>query len=396
MNKRFQRVFLDYASTTPVDKRVFNKMKPFFDLNFGNPSAVYNEGLIANEALLGSRNTIARICGVKNHEVIFTSSGTEANNLIILGSINGRKISKKERPKEIMISEIEHPSLIEPAKIIQNEKLAKVHILEVKEDGIINLEQFSKKLNKNIFLISVILANNEIGVINPLREIGSIVKKFKNKLGRSFDEPPFIHTDASQAPNFMDISLDRLSVHAMTIDASKIYGPKGAGCLIKKSYVPISPLMYGGGQEFNLRPGTENVANIVGLAEALRISQLEKDKFSARMLKLQNHFLSSIKNKFPSAIINGSLKNRLPNNVNVCFKNLNSEFAVIQLDEKGLSCSATTSCKGLSDDVSSYVVKALHKKDQVDCSKSSLRFTMGRKTTKKEIDFAIKVLFDII
>ena len=406
MKKRFKRVFLDYASTTPVDGKVFKKMKPYFHKNFGNPSASYNEGILANQAISKARQDIATICGVKDHEVIFTGSGTEANNLLFFGSIKAAATEDHLKEKwannqlEIMVSEIEHPSVIEPVKNLEKENKATINFLEVREDGIINLDLLSKSLNENTFLISVILANNEIGTINPIREISSIVKKYKNKLGRSFDEPPYIHTDASQAPNFLDIHMDRLGVHAMTIDSSKIYGPKGAGCLIKKSYVPLSSIMYGGGQESNLRPGTENVPQIIGMSEALQIAQKQKDDFSKKMKNLQNYFISQIKNKFPVAKINGSIKNRLPNNVNFCIEGLNSEFAVIQLDELGVACSAATSCKGLSEDFSSYVVDSLYKTQEKNgaskCGQSSLRFTFGRGTTKRDIDFAIKALSDII
>ncbi len=402
MMRRIKRAFLDYASTTPVDKRVLKSMMPYFSKNFGNASTYYQEGLVANNALEEARKNIAQVLGVKNHEIIFTASGTESNNLLIKGLLHGIKDESNiafqdwiNKTFEIITTEIEHPSIIEQLHEI-DQKDATVKYLQVSEKGLINLADLEKLLNEDTLLISVILVNNEIGTVQPIREISSMVKKFKNKIGRRFDEPPFIHTDASQAPYYYDLKIDKLGIHALTIDGSKIYGPKGVSCIIKKAYVPLRPIIQGGGQEFGLRPGTENVPLIVGLSKALEIAQKNHKLNFDKAKKLQDYFIKEISLKIPTAKVNGSLKKRSPNNVNICIKNLNSEFAVIQLDELGVACSATTACKGNSSDPRSYVVDAIYKSTELDCGKSSLRFTFGKDTKKSDIDFAIKCLSGII
>lgn len=396
-----KRVFLDYAATTPVDKEVFKVMKPYFSDKFANPIAFYKEGLKTGRAIDQARLIVAKITGVKKEEVIFVSSGTEADNLAITGVLAGLKKggtssnlfeSWKGIKPHIISSEIEHPAILETCHNAQESEKAEVTFLKVTENGLVNLFDFRKSLKENTFLVSVMMVNNEIGTIQPIKDLSREIKKYKNKIGRSPHEPPYLHTDASQAPCFLNINLDRLGVDLMTLDGSKIYGPKGVGCLIKKSYVPMSSILFGGSQEFSLKPGTHNVPNIIGLAKALEIANQRKEKDSLEISILQKYFIEQMQKCFPGAVLNGSSKKRIPNNVNFCFPSLNSEFAVIQLDEAGVSCSAMSACKNTSDNASSYVVEALGK----NCGQSSLRFSLGRTTRKKEIDFVLKALKEII
>jgi cysteine desulfurase len=243
-------------------------------------------------------------------------------------------------------------------------------------------------------------ANNEIGTINPIKEISKVVRKFKKD---NQTEMPYVHTDASQAAHYLDMNLSALNIDLLTIDASKLYGPKGIGLLYKKSHVEIEPLMFGGGQENGLRPGTENVAAIVGLCESLMIAESLKIKESARIKKLRDYFISHVL-KISDCTLNGSLEYRLPNNINICFKGMNAEYAVFLLDAAGFCVSSVTSCLNLSEESSSYVIDALQppgqdsKKNEKNnkCSSSSLRITLGRSTQKKEISSLLKVLPDII
>jgi len=302
----------------------------------------------------------------------------------------------KSQKINFITSTIEHPAIVEPLNFLDTQKKINLIKIPVLESGKINFKEFKQALNPDTLLVTFILANNEIGVIQSIRKIKSEIKKFKNELGRRFDEPPFLHTDASQAPLYLDINLDRLGADMMTLDGSKINGPKGIGCLIKKSYIPMGNILYGGGQESGLRPGTENVPLIVGFATALELAGQKQSARFEKVKKLQDYFLEQIeiklKNKNSKIKINGSIKDRLPNNVNICVPGLNSEFAVIQLDEKGIACSAMTACKNISENSTSYVVDALG----YNCGQSSLRFTFNETNTKKEIDFAIKALSDII
>jgi cysteine desulfurase len=236
------------------------------------------------------------------------------------------------------------------------------------------------------------LANNEIGTIFPVRDISRVIHKFKKELGKEKKSYPYLHTDASQSPNYMDININRLGIDMMSLDGSKIYGPKGSGVLIKKSYVQIDSISFGGSQEFGLRSGTENLPLIYGFYLALKKTLEIQEQESVRIINLQKYFILKIQNYFPEIKINGSVEKRLPNNINICVPNINAEFTVIKLDHLGISCSSMTACRNMTDVSSSYVVESLGEK----CGESSLRFTMGRETKKSDIDRVIKSLSKII
>jgi cysteine desulfurase len=403
MNQRNKRVFLDYASTTPFDKDVLKKVIKILKRDFHNASAFYTEGEQVSTILEYAREKVARLTSSKPDEVIFTASGTEADNLAVTGLVKSIKTNDsgffdfwKDKTPHIITSEIEHPAILETCRALERDGLAEVTYLPVLENGRIDTSKIKNYFKPETVLVSIILANNEIGVVQSVRNINSEIKKYKESLNRSFNEPPFLHTDASQAPAFMDISIDKLGAQLMTLDSSKFYGPKGVGCLIRKNHVPLESILFGGGQEGGFRPGTENVAMIVGFAEALEKVQKSREIFSEKMFQLQNYFIEKIETELKplnSEIkINGSLKNRLPNNINICIPGLNSEFAVIQLDEMGIACSAMTACKSSSDEALSYVVDSLG----YDCGTSSLRFTMGYDTKKSDIDFAVEKIKEII
>lgn len=367
MKKR--RIYLDYASTTPLDSRVFKAMQPYLKEDFGNPSALYKEGVTTKQAIGDARKKIADILNVRSEEVYFTGSGTESNNSIVQGV--GRAHSKPH----IITTNIEHPSILEVCKNIEANG-GEVTYVPVEENGIVDPQKIKAALKSNTVLVSVMYANNEIGTIQPLRDISRAIK------ASGFS--PYFHTDASQAANYLDLSFQKLGVDAMTLDASKFYGPKGIGILAMKRSVEVKPLIFGGGQEKGIRSGTENVPAIVGCAEALSIAQKIKDKELARLKKLQHYFFSAVIKKIPNVYINGDTELRLPNNLNICIPGIDAEFAVIKLDHAGIACSAASACLNLSENSYSYVVEALGKHGIV-CRESSLRFTMGRGTTLKDI-----------
>jgi cysteine desulfurase len=391
MFQKTQRIFMDYASTTPTDKRVVREMLPFFTKNFHNASALYKEGVCARNVIDEARKKIAQIVQSKTTEIIFTSSGTESDNLGIVGV--AREILKNLRKEKInfkphvITTNIEHVAVLESFKQLDKEGFD-VTYLPVDEKGLVKDSDVRNVLRPETILVSIMLANNEIGTILPVRQIGVVLDQYKKSENRIKTEYPYLHTDASQAANYLEINIDRLNADLLTLDGSKIYGPKGIGCLVIKSYVPVQPILYGGGHEFGMRPGTENVPLIVGFAKALEITQEIKEKESKRLKVLQKYFLEILSIIVPNAILNGDLENRLPNNINVCIPNINSEFAVIQLDEMGIACAATTACKNLSSGGSSYVIQALGR----NCEKTSLRFTFGRDTTKSEIKKVVSLL----
>lgn len=386
-----KRVYLDYASTTPVDKTVLKKMSRFFNADFYNAQGLYKSAIEVKNFLDQAREDVARVCGVKNNEVIFTGSGTESNNLALIGVIKAfQKIHPNLKPK-IITTEIEHTSIIEPLKYLSTGGVEIVY-LKTLPNGQIDIEEFKKVLDESVVLISVMLANNEIGTLLPVRKISAEIKKFKNKIDRAHFDFPYLHSDASQTPCFLDINVNTVGIDLMTLDGSKIYGPKGAGVLIRKSYVPIENILFGGNQEFGLRPGTENVALIVGFAEALKLANKNHERDSEKLIQLRDYFIDQVLKKFPQAKLNGDRENRLPNNVNFCVIGLHAEFAVIKLSELGVACSSVTACKNISDETRSYVVDALGE----NCGSSSLRFTLGRFTTKGDIDFTLKALEKVL
>lgn len=383
-----KRIFLDHASTTPLDKKVLKKMLPYMKQDFGNPSALYKEGLTTKKAIKESREKIARLLNIRIEEMVFTASGTEADNLAIIGVFNQYKHQFKPH---IITLAIEHPGILEACKYIEQEG-GEVSYIPVDESGIVEPSKIKEALKPTTVLVSVMYANNEIGTIQPVREISRIVKEYREIQSTEF---PYIHTDASQAANYLDLSFQKLGVEMMTLDASKIYGPKGIGLLAVRRAVQLKPIIFGGGQEKGLRAGTENVPSIVGMAEALVAAQTIKEKETDRLTKLRDYFFDSVIKNIPNVSINGDRHSRLPNNVNICIPGIDAEFAVIKLDHAGISCSSASSCMNLSENSYSYVVDALGPRGN-ECRESSLRFTLGRTTTLKDLRLTLSKIQSII
>ena len=381
---------MDYASTTPMDSEVFGVMKKYFSDKFENPSSLYKEGVLIREEVEEARGEASRLLHTRPEEIIFTSGGTESDNLALLGIFEQARLEGIQKP-HIIISSIEHPAIFEVKKEIEK-RGGTVSVISVDEEGILNIEELGDAMTSNTVLVSIMYANNEIGTIQPITKISRTISKWKKTQGKEDRNYPFFHTDASQAPNYLSCDLNALGADMMTLDGSKIYGPKGIGCLIKKHYVKIAPQLIGGGQESGMRAGTENVPSIIGFVHALKKAQETREEESQRLTELRDYFISELLKEFKGSTINGSLEYRMPNNINICIPNMNAEFAVIQLDEKGIACSFMTACKNLDDESSSYVIEALGKKE---CTTSSLRFTLGRQTTKENIDFTIQSLKDI-
>lgn len=383
-----KRIFLDYASTTPVDPNVFAEMKPWFTGRFHNPSALYEEGLTAQRAIENARTEVATLIGARAKEIVFTGSGTESINLALLGLFESCRKNFESRGKipHIITSAIEHPAIIESCREIEN-RGGRVSYITPQENGIIDPRKIREALCAETILVTIMYANNEIGTIQPISEIAKILRNYRAQ-EKSFY--PFFHTDASQTANYIDISVQKSGVDMLTLDGSKIYGPKGVGILYKKEIVHLMPTVFGGGQEKGLRSGTENVPAIVGMAAALRIAVKMKEKESKRVLKLRDYCLSELKKISPQISVNGDWRDRLPNNINICVPKHDAEFMVIQCDAHGLALASVSSCKNLSEKTTSYVIEALP--ERAHCASSSLRITLGRQTTKKDIDTLIFVM----
>ena len=402
-NKKLsKRIFLDYASMTPIDPRVLEKMKECESYFLTNPSALYSEGLKAKDKVTEAKSRIAKVLGTQKETIICTSGGTEGNNLALLGVFEACKT--ENFIPHIITTSIEHPSVLEVCKEIEK-RGGEVTYVPVGENGLINAKDISNAIKSNTVLVSVMYANNEIGTIEPLHEISRVIKDWRHYMSkRHFDienspegtprgRLPYFHTDACQAVLYQELNVMKLGVDMMTMDGIKMYGPRGVGLLYLKNGLPIKPILFGGGQQNGLRSGTENVSGIVGLAYALEIANEMRQNESERLTLIRDYGIEQILKTFPNATLNGSEKNRLPNNINICFPNLDAEFAVISLDVAGISASYSSSCRTLSENSSSYVVSALGKPG---CSSSSLRFTLGRESTKGDIDNLILALQKII
>lgn len=383
---------MDYASTTPVDTEVLRVMTPYFINNFGNASSIHKEGIHAQEALDNSRKNIANILNAKTEEIIFTSGGTESNNLAIFGILNtflNQGINIKNL--HMITSIIEHPSVLEAFKEIEKLGVSVTYINTDKE-GIVNIKDIKNTIQKNTILVSIMYVNNEIGTIQPISEIAKIIRhKRKEKIkSLTSDFPLYFHTDASQAPLYFSIDIVKLGIDMMTLCGQKIYGPKGIGCLYKNKNIKLNSIIKGGAQENGLRAGTENIPLIVGFSKALEIAERNRERESERIVKLQNYFINKLHKEIPQARLNGNKKLRSPNNINIYIPNIDGEFLTIILDDKGISCATRSACKEGDGLQGSYVIDALGYEN--NRSKSSLRFTLGKTNTKKDIDYVIYIL----
>ena len=416
---------MDHAAAAPMDKRVKKAMEPFWMKNFGNPNALYKEGLIARNAVETAREDVAKVLGARAKEIIFTAGGTESDNLAIFGVArgnldiecpSGHSMSKWH----IITTKFEHHAVLNTCKFLEK-KGFEVTYLDVGKEGIVNPKDVAKELKPETILVSIMYANNEIGTVQPIREIAKMIRNFKKKnigsakqnfsrftlprrwrapdASQNFASPrlnatfPLFHTDACQTPGYLDLNVERLGVDLLTINGSKIYGPKGIGLLYVKDGVKLQPLLYGGEQERKLRPGTENVPAIVGLAEALKIADKDREKESARLIKLRDYFIGRLFNEIPKTVLNGHPTQRLPNNINVSLLDAEGESIVLYLDEAGVACSTGSACTSESLEPS-HVILAIGKPHAY--AHGAMRFSLGRSTTKKDIDYVMKVLPDII
>lgn len=375
-------IYLDYAAATPVLPEVLAAMTPFFGDEFYNPSANYLASRNVKNILEEARSSVAQNLGARPSEIIFTAGATEANNLAIHGVMLGNPSAN------IVVSSIEHDAVLAPASNYDC-RLAKVN-----SDGRIDLEDLASKIDENTALVSVMLANNEIGTVEPIIKIAKLVAEERASRKASGNKLPiYLHTDAAQAANYLDVHVSRLGIDLMTLNGGKIYGPKQSGCLFVKSTVALAPLISGGGQERGLRSGTENVAYAVGFAKALELAQASRTLESARLAELQAYFFGELSKTFPEASVNGSTKYRLPNNLHLTIPNQDNERLIFALDEAGIMAAAGSACSASSEEYS-HVLRAIGLDEA--SARSSLRLTMGKSTSRDELDYVISTLASLI
>jgi cysteine desulfurase len=400
-------IYLDNAATTPTDPRAVKAMLPYLGTVYGNAGALHEEGARAKKALSDAREKVARLLQTRREEIIFTSGGTEGDNMAIQGVIQSAKKLGIKNP-HIVTTAFEHSAVFETCRALEARGEASVTYVYPEKDGIISAEKIKKAIKKNTVLVSVMYVQNEIGTIQPIKEISKAIRNLKStkKESRKTKEVadfgfrisdltmyPLFHTDACQAANYLDVCPNHLGVDLLTLAGSKIYGPKGSGVLYVRHGTPIEPIFYGGDQEAGLRPGTEPVYLAVGFAEALKITSDLREKESKKLIGLRDYFITNLLSLSPRISLNGDPKSRSPNNVNICIGGIDNEFFVIQLDSAGIACSTRSACK-TNDDKGSHVILSLGRSEKE--AKESIRFSLGRSTTKKEINYTLGVIEELL
>ncbi len=373
-----KEIYLDHASTTYVRNEVLGVMNKYFQEEYGNPGSFHTIGLRPKRAIAKARELVRDLINAKQvKEIIFTGIGTESVNLAIKG------ISEKYDTGHIITSTIEHEAVTETLYYLEHTKGWDITRVPVDKYGLVNPKDVEDAIRPDTKLVTIMYANNEIGTIQPIEQIGKICRK--NKV--------LFHTDACQAGGVLDLNVENLKVDMMTLNGSKIYGPKGIGMLYKKKSVKLVPLIHGGGQEFGMRSGTENVAFIAGFAEALRLGQAERFWETKRLLELRRMLEEGIIKNIPKTFINGHPTKRLPNNANITISDIEGEAMMLYLNEFGICTSTGSACTSQSLDPS-HVILACGLPYEV--AHGTLRFTLGRKTNKEDIERIIEVLPDIV
>ena len=369
--------YFDHAATTPVREEVIKEMIPYFGVEYGNPSTMYSLGRNAKRAINNSRKQVAKAINSKTREIYFTSCGSESDNL----AIKGFAYANKDKGNHIITSKIEHHAVLDSCKTLERQGF-KVTYLNVDENGFINIEELVNAINKDTILISIMFANNEIGTIEPIEEIGLIAKK--NNI--------VFHTDAVQAIGNEKIDVQKLNIDMLSLSGHKFYAPKGVGALYVKEGINFEKIQDGGEQEENKRAGTENVAEIVGLGKAIELIYNEYDEYNKKLKTFRDYFFEQIQRKLGNIKINGDLEKRLPGNANISFDNISGGELLYRLDEKGICASAGSACS-TANPMPSHVLTAIGLDAKL--AENTLRISFGRDNTKEDIDYLIDTLNQI-
>jgi cysteine desulfurase len=398
------KIYLDHSATTPIDPEVRKKIHPYMTEIFGNASSLHSFGQEAIKGVDWAREQLANLFGCKFKEVIFTSGATESNNLALRGLLMAFRFATKDnwgKKFHIITSKIEHPAILEVCQALVKEGLAEVTYVNVDSKGIVKVDEIKSAIKDNTILVSIMYVNNEIGTIQPIRKIGELVEKENSKrklkaeslkLKNSFDKIYF-HTDAVQAVNYCSMKADYLKADLITISGHKIYGPKGVGALYIKEGTPMKSIIFGGHQEYNIRPGTYNVAGIVGLGAAVELVNHQTSSINNQIGKLRDKLITGLTKKIPNIQINGDMEKRVPSNANISFLGAEGESMLLMLDMEGIAVSTGSACASGSLEPS-HVLRAMGMPAE-DCH-ASIRFTLGKFTTAKEIDRVIAVLPKIV
>ena len=370
--------YFDHAATTRVKEEVLREMIPYFNMQYGNASSIYSIARQSKRAIEDARQKVANAINSKVKEIYFTSCGTESDNL----ALKGVAYANMQKGKHIITSKIEHPAILESCKTLEKQGFS-ITYLNVNEEGFISLEELEKSIRPDTILISIMFANNEIGTIEPIKQIGEIAKKYQI----------IFHTDCVQAIGNAKIDVNEMNIDLLSMSAHKFYGPKGVGALYVREGIQFDRIQDGGHQEKNKRSGTENVAGIEGLGKAIEIADKNLDEHIKKLTDLRDYYFSQLKEKIPNCKINGSIEKRLPGNANVSFPNIDGEELLLKLDEKGICASTGSACSSGSSNPSHVLVAIGLDKEFAN---GVLRITLGDDNTKEDIDFLVEQLLKII
>ena len=373
-----KNVYMDYSATTPVKKEVLDAMLPYFSEHFGNPSSLYSIAQESKEALEKARGQVASLIGAKANEVFFTAGGSEADNWALEGVAD----ALKDKGNHIITTKIEHHAILHTAEYLEKHGID-VTYLDVDAEGRVNPEDVEKAITDKTVLISIMMINNEVGTIEPIKEIAEI----------AHNHGILLHTDAVQALGNVPIDVDNMGIDLMSMSGHKIYGPKGVGALYIRKGTKISNFIHGGAQEMKKRAGTENLAGIVGFGKAAELAKENLESHINRVSELRDYFISEVTSKIPDTIVNGSMEHRHPGNANISFEYIEGESMLILLDMNGISVSTGSACSSKSL-TPSHVLSAMG--IPVERIHGTLRFTIGDPTTKEDIDYVIEKLVEIV
>lgn len=371
-------IYMDNAATTPVKKEVLDEMLPYFSENYGNPSSIYSLGSKSKVAVEKAREQVAKAIGADKKEIYFTGGGSESDNW----AIKGVAYKNKEKGNHIITSKIEHHAVLHTCEYLEKHGFV-VTYLDVDEDGLINLEDLKNAITDKTILITIMYANNEIGTIQPIDEIANIAKE-KNI---------YFHTDAVQAIGNIKIDVKKQNIDMLSLSGHKLYGPKGIGALYVKNGVKLDALIIGGGQERRKRAGTENLASIVGLGKAIELAYENLDENNEKLLKLRDKLIKDIEEKIPYVRLNGHRTQRLPGNVNFCFRFIEGESLLLSLDMVGIAGSSGSACTSGSLDPS-HVLLSIGLPHEI--AHGSLRLSLGSFNTEEDVDYVVEHLIEIV
>lgn len=373
-----ENVYFDNSATTRLDDNVLKEMLPYLKENYGNASSIYKLGRTSKKAIEEAREKVSKILNCKPSEIYFTAGGSESDNTAIKGIAK----AYQDKGNHVITSKIEHPAVLETCKELEKEGF-EVSYIGVDENGIINLEELQKAIRPTTILISVMFANNEIGTIQPIKEIGQIAK----------DNHIYFHTDAVQAVGNLKIDVQELNIDSLSLSGHKFYAPKGIGVLYVKTNINFKKYISGGHQERGKRAGTENTAGIVGLGKAIELAYASLEEHNKKIKELKDYYEEQIKEKIPYIKINGSIEKRLPGNSNISFRFIEGESLLLNLDLKGICASSGSACTSGSLDPS-HVLLAIGLPHEI--AHGSLRISIGKYNTKEEIDYLITNLVEIV